>query len=419
MPNVESGGIMSLDELLAEEDRLLAAEPNLYTFFANLHKAIEVLPKLPFNSEIQIHPLLMLLMIKLPDIRITERNIYPDLWLAVTFHPMNGKVMGAFITYRDLHVSISRTMHPHMPAGYYRQMCLSPRWGEVLQEFRKDENYFVLVMEAISAASQYNVNDKYRTLYTAADLPSHVVDNEDDDEDDEDIFTCESCGCTIYDEEDTFHHGGTGALLCDECSEYCYSCDETVYANEVSLVGENYVCNSCLGDYYSRCESCNEWYDNENIREGADERYYCDNCIEEDNCGPRCQLCGDFVEYGDDCYVGDDMTVYTCADCDAELENKHTQECLACHQQVPASTVRFDPSGSAFCTSCSERGHGQRCNICGDFIDRVYAYVVNDDGTMSHTLCNIANRRWPTPTVVSYTSGTTSYTASNRRTNNE
>ena len=132
---------------------------------------------------------------------------------------------------------------------------------------------------------------------------------------------CLACGCKTNhkavcedcDESDT----------CDRCGN---SCNETYEVIEING-NEQYVCGSCLEDYYARCEECGRTYESCEMRE-VDGRDLCESCREE-----YCSCC---EECGDEYYTTDLISA-------------------------------FDRSGNdgLICRACEENYY-HRCERCGD-----------------------------------------------------
>lgn len=100
---------------------------------------------------------------------------------------------------------------------------------------------------------------------------------------------CEYCDCCEeYHRGDSHHVRGYGQV-CNGCIDNFYYCEECgEYMNEEYLHyiehEDRYVCNDCLDRYYTRCEMCNEYFRDDEVRELEDGTHVCQDCYDEQNC---------------------------------------------------------------------------------------------------------------------------------------
>lgn len=126
--------------------------------------------------------------------------------------------------------------------------------------------------------------------------------------------TCESCGSRL-DEDDTIWINGFA--YCRSCVEYCEFCGEYHRGESTWIQSERiYVCDSCLEDHYTYCDSCCEYVRNNRVRwvRSTDENV-CLDCLR--NYYTRCEICG---EYFNDSYIRYEDDTYICDYCYEERE---------------------------------------------------------------------------------------------------
>ena len=151
---------------------------------------------------------------------------------------------------------------------------------------------------------------------------------------------CADCGCTIDDEDD--EHWINGEVYCDDCVYYCECCEE--YVREATRVDDEWICESCLDEYYTRCDDCDEWIyrDNGYYIESRD-IYVCDDCY--NNSYRYCEECGEDYHIGDMTWV-DELGRYVCDDC---AEEKYT--CSKCGS-INGNCIEHE--GNLYCPDCHE-----------------------------------------------------------------
>jgi len=123
-------------------------------------------------------------------------------------------------------------------------------------------------------------------------------------------FYCEKCGET-YNNEDQISFNGSS--YCEDCANEkgiheCSDCDGT--SDTCYCVDGDYYCEECYCDKFTRCEGCDEDYENSDVKEGPDGKYYCPDCYSEKF--TECAECADDFEdvtegpdgksYCDECY---------------------------------------------------------------------------------------------------------------------
>ena len=158
------------------------------------------------------------------------------------------------------------------------------------------------------------------------------------------------------------------AGICVSCAEetsegmYCESCDKSetcddcgdreneenmyfVYNRSRSWREERHVCSWCFEQHYSRCERCDDYYNNDNMTEIQGGDYVCSDCLSEYY--EQCEECGDWIdidfttrvldEYGYEHFVCENCLAsnYTwCEECEEyrpdEMFSEHRSICKDC-----------------------------------------------------------------------------------------
>lgn len=112
---------------------------------------------------------------------------------------------------------------------------------------------------------------------------------------------------------------GTSYLYDTDDYALCCDCGDVYYKNEMHLVDDEWVCDSCIEDGYSFCEKCGTYHRDSDMVEmhtrnygGSDNPYWvCEDCAR--SIGYCCNACGEWYE--EDCmYRGADGELY-CVDC--------------------------------------------------------------------------------------------------------
>ena len=124
---------------------------------------------------------------------------------------------------------------------------------------------------------------------------------------------CIDCGEKIYSGEydnDYVHCSNCreGGYYCEYCG--CFHNEEyMVYVDSIN----EYVCESCLENYFEMCEHCGEWYLKDNMTYVDCESFYvCEDCLHDNY--TYCEYCGEWHSYDNMMYV-ESTDEYVCDDC--------------------------------------------------------------------------------------------------------
>jgi len=133
----------------------------------------------------------------------------------------------------------------------------------------------------------------------------------------------------------------------------CSKCGEIINNDDYETIDGDYVCRDCVEGYYTKCEDCGAWIENDEAYWIEDEqKYVCDDCIDNysrcedcgnyyyntryvENVGNICDSCFDRGNYGycddcdnyfsmDDLYYSEHNDCYYCSNCYSE----HTEGLL-------------------------------------------------------------------------------------------
>lgn len=134
-------------------------------------------------------------------------------------------------------------------------------------------------------------------------------------------------------------YNGVEGLICPVCGYE--RTDDEVDSDELS-------CGDCFGEHKHRhrCNSCGDWYDEEDIVDGPDGEEYCENCFNE--IFRSCDHCGGDFDRDDLTEVNGDN--YVCPHC---LENHYTK-CEACDEYYNSDDIEEGPDGCSYCDDCYE-----------------------------------------------------------------
>ena len=141
----------------------------------------------------------------------------------------------------------------------------------------------------------------------------------------------------------------TRGVFCDDCmdSETCDCCENScsqTYEVRDQNGHEQYVCESCLNEYYTRCDECGYRYENDSMTY-LDGRDLCPDC--RDEYYNVCEECGEW-HHNDDlitAITGRGYTVQVCQDC-ADSCYRRCEECgQLCHEDFL--------NGDDICENCA------------------------------------------------------------------
>mgnify|MGYP003291782459 FL=1 len=128
-------------------------------------------------------------------------------------------------------------------------------------------------------------------------------------------YHCECCGNSIWDEDVYWINDDP---YCPECVTYCECCDEYYLNDDVTWIESEgrYVCDSCLREYYTRCDKCGAWVDNDRAEEDDSGHVYCGKCA--GKVLRECEECGCIINTEYDAFeIIDGRTL--CYDCATDV----------------------------------------------------------------------------------------------------
>jgi hypothetical protein len=136
------------------------------------------------------------------------------------------------------------------------------------------------------------------------------------------VTRCAHCGRYLNDEYDEIIWIN-GEPYCDDCVYYCDCCEEYHLEEPTYISSEDhYVCESCLDEYYVRCDICGEWVHVDDKTHIAGENIdICVSCRDEKYC-----MCADCETwYKADDMIADDDGVYRCEACAARRTEQEAE----------------------------------------------------------------------------------------------
>lgn len=211
---------------------------------------------------------------------------------------------------------------------------------------------------------------------------AHVSIRDDHAEDYEDleVGTYGICICCA---EET-----SRGVYCEDCpdsrrgGDYCADCDEWVddeddlYTVHDRHGHERLVCESCRDRYYTQCDRCGEWHENDDTTRVSDGDYVCQSCLSEYY--TECSECGEFCSDDEMCYVHDSQgrEIQVCEDC----RDKYYTPCACCHEYYPDDDMSsaHDLGGGDIqvCPHCACDRYTE-CDDCGELYP---SEQVNENG---------------------------------------
>lgn len=132
----------------------------------------------------------------------------------------------------------------------------------------------------------------------------------------EDSETCDCCGNSCSQTYEVLDRQGNAQYVCESClDEYYTRCDEcgNMCENDMMTCLDGVdICLDCRDEYYSSCEECGDWYRNDDLITAITGRGYtvqiCRECA--DSCYRRCEECGQLCHED---FLNDDDVCENCA----------------------------------------------------------------------------------------------------------
>ncbi len=128
---------------------------------------------------------------------------------------------------------------------------------------------------------------------------------------------------------------------------FCEYCNDEIRDNEEGTYIDNYgyVCDYCLGEHFTYCDDCCEWFHNEKITHIENSNTdVCDRCLETGDYY-YCENCGNYFHI-DDVQYAEDGSCF-CHDC---YSDKYT-ECRECSKEIEICEAE-EYVGDLFCSEC-------------------------------------------------------------------
>ena len=168
-------------------------------------------------------------------------------------------------------------------------------------------------------------------------------------------YVCEDCHDGFSDEDDLFtvyDRNGNARQVCADCRSryytYCDRCEEYHDNDMVEWIDGEDLCRGCREEYCSSCEDCGELHlDDElvTVINGHGEAIrVCDDCLR--RYYTRCDACGEY-HFDDDvteAHRADGTTVQVCPGCLTE----HFEECRGCGEFYESSAME-----DGLCPDCA------------------------------------------------------------------
>lgn len=136
-----------------------------------------------------------------------------------------------------------------------------------------------------------------------------------------------------------------GPFECDEEMCCCEFCEEMFHEDDIRFVDDRYVCENCIDEHYSSCVDCGELHRYDYMTSDVDSDLWCENCASENL--SECDHCGD-MEQNDNIYYADDAIF--CKTCFDNL----CAECKECGDGHKKSELYEHENGDYYCDHCME-----------------------------------------------------------------
>ena len=157
---------------------------------------------------------------------------------------------------------------------------------------------------------------------------------------------------------DSCHHDDDGEI-CDECEDYCHSLTG-VYDRHGEYI---HVCDTCLSEWYRRCDDCNEYHHINNITFIDDCTAVCADCLE--NNYFHCSFCDEYYP-NHQRHIAVDCDGFEIDICEMCKEENYV-ECDDCGRYVhfDDSFTAYDSDGNKLiiCSACRHSDYSY-CNDC-------------------------------------------------------
>jgi formylmethanofuran dehydrogenase subunit E len=134
----------------------------------------------------------------------------------------------------------------------------------------------------------------------------------------------------------------------------CDACGQGYEEEDLTVIGDDLICPTCLQAGYTRCDRCGEWAHYECITAVSGEQW-CRHCA--DAYAVACALCGARHPRVYAFRVGREYWCETCYD-------KYAVECKVCGE-YHARDATYEVGGRALCWYCARH----TCRACGEIVD--------------------------------------------------
>ena len=169
--------------------------------------------------------------------------------------------------------------------------------------------------------------------------------------------------------------GGHGRYECADCDFETEDEDDlyTVYDRNGN---PRQVCEHCLDRYYTECDRCGEWHENDDTTRVDNGDYVCQNCLREYY--SECAECSEFCADDDMCWVHDSQgrEIQVCTGC----RDRYYTPCDCCHDYYPDDDMSpaHDLGGGDIqvCPHCACDRYTE-CDDCGELYP---SEQVNENG---------------------------------------
>lgn len=165
--------------------------------------------------------------------------------------------------------------------------------------------------------------------------------------------SCQHCSMKInIDKAYSIELHGKGLIVCDDCAESlstkCQSCGERIDNEDVYYLYDESYCESCFHNVAFYCNSCGEAFHLDDAHVGADDNYYCYDCYEDRF--TTCNECGCVLwSRSSSCYYDDDGYAY-CEECFFDIYC-YCEECDALTHRTEAHAL--EGRSGLYCPECA------------------------------------------------------------------
>ena len=160
--------------------------------------------------------------------------------------------------------------------------------------------------------------------------------------------------------------GSTSGYLDEDGGYRCRGCENYFNEDDLTYINDDYLCEDCIDEYYTRCEDCEELIRNNVIYHVQDaDTEVCDSCLVDNY--TQCTVCDDWFD--DDWIEIKDTGDCVCQSC----AGKQFTQCDNCCEYFSKGYVQIeDIDDCHVCQECADDTY-EKCPVCNKYFNELPA----------------------------------------------